>query len=172
MKGLLRLSSLALLLCGLMVAGCGEEAPTEPEPIEPPDFIREDLQGQAFQLSDTQGKVVLLSFFRPSCGGCQAEAPVLRALHERFADDGLVIVGIDAGVSTEAELQGFKEAFDLPFRILYDKDLRVTRGYGVQRTPTTYVIDRDVELHGPYVGAHREEAWVELLEPLLNAGGS
>lgn len=169
MKKLLCLPSLALLLGGLLMAGCDESAPTESK-IEIPNITTVDLQGEPFLLSETQGKVVLLSFFQPSCAGCQAEAPVLRALHEQFADDGLVIVGIDAGISTEEELQEFKEEFDLPFRILYDDAGLITRGYGVRRTPTTYVITRDADLYGPYVGAHPEEEWIGLLQPLLEAG--
>lgn len=169
MKKLLR--CLAVLLCGLAIAGCNEEAPTEPE-TKIPNIISEDLEGESFLLSETQGSVVLLSFFKPSCDACRAEAPVLRALHERFRDDGLVIVSIDAGLSTEEELRAFKNQFELPYRILYDEQGAITRGYGVQRTPTTYVISRDVELLGPYVGVHSEEEWAELLVPLLNSAGS
>ena len=166
MKKPLCLLPVVLLLCGLMMAGCDEEAPTESEfPV--PNIRSVDLEGEPFLLSETQGKVVLLNFFQPSCAGCQAEAPVLRALHERFAGAGLLIVGIDAGISTEEELKQFKADFELPFRILYDDAGIITNGYGIRQTPTTYVISRNADLYGPYVGVRPEEEWVELLQPLL-----
>ena len=160
----------AVLLAALVVGGCDEEAPTEPD-AQIPNIISEDLDGERFLLSETEGEVVMLSFFQPSCGGCQAEAPVLRSLHERFAGDGLVIVAVDAGLSTEEELRAFKERFELPYRIVYDDQRIITQGYRVQETPTTYVISRDAELLGPYVGAQREATWTELLQPLLAEGG-
>ena len=169
MRDLLRVLLLAALSAGgFAVAGCSD-GPTEPGDPPIPNIVSTDLQGDPFLLSDTQGSVVLLSFFQPSCTGCRAEAPVLRRLHEQFADDGLIIVAIDAAASTDEELQGFKDAFDLPYRILYDKNLIITRGYRVRQTPTTYVISRDADLLGPYVGVHPEEEWVELLLPLLDA---
>ncbi|MCD2451541.1 redoxin domain-containing protein [Methylicorpusculum oleiharenae] len=57
--------------------------------------ISEWVQGESVQLSQLLGKVVLLDFFQVNCPGCFLYAlPHAISLHERFADKGLVVLGI------------------------------------------------------------------------------
>ena len=170
-KHLCRLLLGAALLGVPATVGCDDEMPTEPD-VRPREFTLPDVDGDPFTLSDTRGKVVMLSFFSPTCSACQLEAPELAALHERYSDEGLVVIGVGIRSGVEA-LRAFKETYDLPYRVLVDDGLVSTSAYGypVSATPTTYVINRDAELLGPYVGAQREATWTELLQPLLAEGG-
>ena len=52
------------------------------------------INSQPITLADLRGKVVLVDFWTYSCINCIRTIPYLNAWHEKYADDGLVIVGI------------------------------------------------------------------------------
>ena len=54
-----------------------------------------DLAGKKVDLAELKGKVVLVDFWASWCGPCKEEMPVLEALHEKYAEEGLVIVGVN-----------------------------------------------------------------------------
>lgn len=52
------------------------------------------LNGAPLSAGALQGKVILLDFWAVWCGPCIATFPHLREWHEKFADKGLVIIGV------------------------------------------------------------------------------
>jgi len=46
-------------------------------------------------LSDFKGRVVLLNFWFPECGPCREEFPYLRAVFERYRDQGFAVITIN-----------------------------------------------------------------------------
>src|SRR6185369_1386817 len=50
--------------------------------------------GQPLTPESLKGKVVLVDFWTYSCINCIRTYPFLRAMQERYADKGLVIVGV------------------------------------------------------------------------------
>ncbi len=164
MKYLMRSTLWFLPLLVLLLVGCSDENPVEQD-VEVPDFRLPDLEGNTFQLSSTQGKVVVLTFFATDCHACQEEAPRLVALHDQFAGKGLEIVAVALRARSVDEVKAFKEAYGIPYRIVIDNGV-VEGGYGVSRTPTTYIIDRDVKAYGPYP-AMTEEEMANLIKPFL-----
>ena len=156
----------ALWGCCLIAFSCSS---TEIEPNvdpRPPNFTLNDLDGNAFQLSSTQGSVVMLHFFAPWCTICQQEAPLINELHRDFSRLGLVVVGIAVNAASVEQIEEFRDTYDVPYRILVDDGRVSSLGYGVTNIPTTYFIDRDVNLIGPY-GARTKDEYVGIIEPLF-----
>lgn len=52
------------------------------------------LNTEPLTLEDLKGKVVLVRWFTETCPFCASSAPALRALHEEYADKGVVIIGV------------------------------------------------------------------------------
>ena len=131
-----------------------------------PEFrkIKEWKNGAAVRLSDLKGKVVVLDFWGFWCGPCVHAMPELMELHDRFADQGLVIVAVhDDTVASIAELdarcsEARKEIWggrELPFHVAIDGGGKckisrrdgyargaTTALYGINGFPTTLVIDK------------------------------
>jgi peroxiredoxin Q/BCP len=125
-----------------------------------PDFETTDESGNLFRLSDYKGQKLVLYFypkdFTPSC---TAEACSLRDDYTLFENSGIPIFGISGG-SVELH-QKFRKKHDLPFPILMDEDLSITKlyeaysrlniiGMGVKRI--TYLIDEDGRIEGIFGG--------------------
>jgi len=108
-----------------------------------PDFAFEDSGGEAGNLSDFRGRVVLLDFWATWCGPCVADTPTLLELHERFADDGLTILAIDVQDEPQV-LDTYVREHQLPWRQIredfYDP---IQTLFGVQAFPTYVLIDRE-----------------------------
>ena len=84
-------TSLATL--GSRIAGSKKRA----ELVGKPHFPIEGatwLNGTLIMPEDLRGKVVLLDFWAVWCGPCIATFPHLREWHEKYADKGLVIIGV------------------------------------------------------------------------------
>lgn len=52
-----------LIVILVVFTGCSSDSPTEPSRPLTPDFVLKDMNGNLFQLSKQQGKVVMLNFF-------------------------------------------------------------------------------------------------------------
>ncbi len=122
--------------------------------------------GGTVTLEELRGKVVLLDFWGYWCGPCVAGMPTLMEWHEKYADDGLVIIAVHDDSVESIEVMDEKLARarekhwagrDLPFLVALDGggqtevpgiDGRTGRGattafYGIDAWPTTLLVDRD-----------------------------
>jgi glutathione peroxidase len=85
-----------LLLLGVVaLSGCAASSATEKEPTKvskPLSFTMKSLNGKDVDLSTYQGKVVLIVNVASKCG-LTPQYEQLQALHEKYADDGLAILG-------------------------------------------------------------------------------
>jgi thiol-disulfide isomerase/thioredoxin len=104
-------------------------------------------------LAALRGRVVLLDFWATWCGPCQVTMPKLKALHERFKDQGLTVIGmtqlygrVRSAPLTPAEelgyLRAFKKEQHLPYGFAISKDGEPDARYGVRNIPTAVLIDK------------------------------
>ena len=113
-----------------------------------PPFVLRTLGGGQFDLSAYRGKVVLVNFWATWCEPCKEETPALQAAHEKLADEGLVIVGVDlfgdelAQNRDEAAVAQFAEQYGVTYPIALDETGQVARDYRLYPIPVSYFIDR------------------------------
>ncbi len=125
-----------------------------------------------------QGKVILLNFWAVWCEPCLASFPKLRTWHEKYADQGLVIVGLtryyrehgwdpetrkltaNAHLEPRQEremLQQFADHHQLRHRLaVVPNGSRIYATYAVTTLPETVVIDRRGRIRLVQVGAGRQ----------------
>ncbi len=61
--------------------------------------------GDAVDMEKNQGKVVVLEYWGVRCPPCIASLPHLAKLHDRYKDDGLVIIGAESQGSSEKQIE-------------------------------------------------------------------
>jgi cytochrome c biogenesis protein CcmG, thiol:disulfide interchange protein DsbE len=87
------------------------------------------------------GKVVIVDFWATWCAPCREELPELQKFHQKYAAQGLAIVG----VSVDKEAGGIKEFLSklkVTFPIVHDAGHSVTGKYSPPRMPSSYIVDR------------------------------
>ena len=92
-------------------------------------------------LSGLRGHPVLLDFWATWCGPCQAEAPVVNRIAERYREQGLAVVGVDTS-DEKGNAAPFASRHHLTYPIAYDEGQRAASAYGVENLPTLVVISK------------------------------
>lgn len=103
------------------------------------------MDGKQFKLSDLRGKPVLIDFWATWCGPCVAELPTLKRAHQRFADQGLVIVSVSLDNQAETARK-FASQQGMTWPQLWAQDAfkgELAELYGVSGVPATFLIGPD-----------------------------
>ena len=126
------------------------------------------------RLSDYSGKVILINWWRTSCGFSQREAPKLVELYDRYRDSGLVILGIsDDHTNTVSEVPGYLGRYGITWPVgLNDQGefkREVIDHIGrsvVGSTPGNFIVTRSGKL--TYLGLDRSpEDWQKVQEAVV-----
>lgn len=105
----------------------------------------------SLDLTQYQGKVVVLEFWASWCAPCRQSFPWWNTMHAKYADEGLIIIGVNLDNEPDSAL-AFLEEYPANFKIYYDTDKELARTFGVQAMPTSYIIGRDGEIHAKHFG--------------------
>jgi cytochrome c biogenesis protein CcmG/thiol:disulfide interchange protein DsbE len=92
-------------------------------------------------LHDLQGSAVVLDFWATWCGPCQAEAPIINRLAQRYHDRGVVVVGVDTD-DQAGSARAWADKHGLSYPIVFDERHAAAEGYGVVNLPTLVVVSR------------------------------
>lgn len=123
-----------------------------------PDFAAETLNGKYYNLSQLQGKVVVLTFWSTRCAICHSEIPKLNQVASRYQGRDVVFLALtmENQVKIEPYLRKNPFTFDIvpnSFGVILkyadmDKSGNINMGF-----PAHFVIDR--------LGAivHRTDGW-------------
>jgi len=97
--------------------------------MKAPDFKGIDQDEKAVQLSDFEGKKLVLYFYpKASTPGCTAEACDFRDNYQGLLKKGFAVVGVSA--DSVKRQKNFAEKNNLPFSLLADEQLEVIKAYG------------------------------------------
>ncbi len=143
------------LLTAVLLVGSSASA-LEPGDT-PPAIDAPDQLGKTVELSALRGKVVLIDFWASWCGPCKQEMPVLEALHKKYAEQGLVIVGINID-NNPKKMNNFLKGTPVSFRIVHDRKLAVASKYEPGTMPTSYFVGRDGKVRYVHEGFRKKDA--------------
>ena len=94
-----------------------------------PDLLGLDQDGREVRLSDYPERRVVLYFSpKDNTSGCTAEACSLRDGYAELRKAGYEIIGVSR--DSAKSHQGFREKYQLPFRLIADTDVRLNELFG------------------------------------------
>ncbi|MBH2006261.1 MAG: TlpA family protein disulfide reductase [Myxococcaceae bacterium] len=122
-------------------------------PLQASEAVHFKLDG--VELTQFQGKKVLLHFWATWCKACRDEMPLLISLAQRQGDKlEILAIAVD---SSPQSVQEFFGAEQPPFRVLYDLKSQLAEKYGVYQFPESILINEEGQLETLYVGPQNWE---------------
>ncbi len=152
--------------------GEGEAYEFAPELIEGGEWFNSD----ALSLEDLRGKVVLIDFWTYTCINCIRTLPYVQSWHDKYADDGLVIIGVHTPeFEFEKNPDNLAKAikdFGLTYPIMQDNDYSTWRAYNNRYWPAKYFIDAKGVVRSTHFGEGDYDESEEMIRQLLEESGA
>jgi peroxiredoxin len=105
-----------------------------------PDFSVTADNGRAVSLSNFGGKLLVLNFWATWCPPCVEEIPSLHAFQKRFANAGVVVLGVSVDKDEKA-YRDFLSKAQVSFVTARDPENKINADYGTFKFPESYIID-------------------------------
>jgi len=115
------------------------------------DFELDDIHGNTISLYDYKGKVVLIHFWATWCIVCALEIPALNDLWDKYKDKDLVIIAV--AEDSLKSVKPFVEKYKMKYPVLIDQYGGVKRSYNVRALPSSFIIDKNGNIHCIAIGA-------------------
>lgn len=118
-----------------------------------------------------RGKVVLIDFWTYTCVNWRRTLPYVRAWAERYADRGLVVIGVHTPeFSFEHDIENVRWAakdMKIDYPIAVDSDYRIWRAFNNEYWPALYLIDAKGQIRHHQFGEGGYKESEEAIQQLL-----
>lgn len=144
--------------------------------IPGPTWTALGLDRSEVRSSDFAGSVQLVNLWATWCGPCIAEIPDLISLHEQYASQGLVVLGVSVdspvdGTWPHQLVNDFVAEHQMTYPVVMDRPSgTIESGYGgADAIPTTFLVNRAGQVVRKLVGTRTFSQFEQVILPLLNA---
>ena len=166
--------SLRTIIATILFAGATLAAQTSNDYTYKAKEIRKSdvwINGGPLNLRSLRGKVVVLDFWAFDCEPCIETMPHIVELHEKYAKDGLVVIGIHTPrADYEKDVAKLREAIvrmGIKFPVAVDEKQKMFRDYLCDLWPSQFVIDRAGMVRYSHGGVGRYADMKEVVQDLL-----
>ena len=134
-----------------------------------PVFEVTSYNGEVYNSQDLRGQIVIVNLWANWCAPCHYEAPGLDQIYREYADDGVLILGMN-WLDIESEAMSFINRYELSYPNAPDTGEVVYNAFRAQGLPETYVIGRDGTIAAIYIGPVTYDQLSTLLNGMLTEG--
>lgn len=147
-------------LLALMLVGCGEKEPV----------TLYDLDDKPINISAENSMWHIINYWADWCTPCLTEIPALNAFEAAHSDQ-IKVIGVHADSLSVADLKQLVQKLDIQFSVL-KQDPRYQLGLKpLHVLPTTYVINPEGNVLGPFHGAQSEASLNQIMSLKNNKAG-
>ena len=142
-----------------------------------PEFTGIDhwLNSKPLTLADLRGKVVLVDFWTYSCINCIRTLPYVEGWYQKYASDGLVIVGVHSPEFAFEHDTGNVSAaiarFGITYPVAQDNEFATWGAYSNQYWPADYLIDATGHIRAEHFGEGDYDGTEADIRALLEEAG-
>lgn len=133
--------------------------------LNSPPLTREQLRG----------KVVLIDFWTYSCINCIRSVPYVRAWHERYKNQGLVVIGVHSPeFAFEKDPENVRRAtaeLGIQYPVALDNELSIWRAFNNRYWPAHYLADAQGRIRYHHFGEGRTDVTESAIRSLLAENG-
>lgn len=129
------------------------------------------INSEPLRLAELQGRVVLVEFWTFACYNCRNVEPYVKAWHERYADNGLVVIGVHTPeLAMERNVENVRRYVDeheLRHPIVIDNGFLTWQRYDNHAWPAIYLIDKHGLIRYVKVGEGDYDRTEQVIQTLL-----
>lgn len=133
------------------------------------------INSEPFTLESQRGKVVLIDFWTYTCVNCIRTLPYIREWHEKYADSGLVILGVHTPeFDFEKDRDNVIDAmqkYSIEYAVAQDNDFGTWRNFENRFWPAKYLIDKDGYIRYTHFGEGSYAETEQVIRGLLEEAG-
>lgn len=133
------------------------------------------FNSEPLQLAALRGKVVMVEFWTYGCINCRNVLPWVRDWHEKYGDDGLVIIGVHTPeFAYEKDLANVEAAIaqlGVTWPVTIDNEKLTWRAYANHYWPAAYLIDKQGQIRLLKIGEGHYEYTESVIQALLAEPG-
>jgi thiol-disulfide isomerase/thioredoxin len=151
----------------------GVEYPLSPELAGIKDYL--NTNEKAINISDYEGKVVLIDFWTYTCINCIRTLPYITSWDDKYRDKGLVIIGVH---SPEFEFEKDRnnvqmaiEKYGIKYPVVLDNQRGTWSAFSNRYWPAKYLIDSDGYIRYLHFGEGAYEETEMKIQELLSEAG-
>ena len=162
---------------GAMISARGSPAGLPVSGRMPPlDGATQWLNSEPLSRGELRGKVVLVDFWTYSCINCIRALPYVKAWHEKYRDQGLVVIGVHSPeFAFEKNLRNVQREvrdLDVTYPVAIDNDYAIWRAFSNQYWPAHYFIDANGNIRHTHFGEGEYDVSEGVIQTLLAEAGS
>lgn len=166
----MRKDILSILLMAFLIFSTDSYAIEEGD--ECPAISGITFKGEEIDLSNYEGKVILVDFWASWCGPCRIAMPFMAEMYEKYKDNSFVVIAINLDKKKKnAEHYLKKLDSKINFPIIWDKEAKYPEIFQIEAMPTSFLIDREGKIHyihSGFTGADKEE-YEEKIKSLIES---
>lgn len=107
-----------------------------------PELQVKDIHGKPISLAELKGKTILLDFWTTWCPPCQADAPSLEKLSQKYGDKNLALIGISVD-EDRTTVEKYLQKHPHSFPVVLSSENQMPRPYEIGVFPTYLIIGPD-----------------------------
>ena len=130
------------------------------------------INSEPLRLADLKGKVVMVEFWTFGCYNCRNVQPYVKEWHKKYADRGLVVIGVH---TPETDFERYSKNVEhyvreeqITYAVVTDNDFATWTRYGNRAWPTVYLIDKQGTIRYLHIGEGAYAQTEEFIQELLN----
>jgi thiol-disulfide isomerase/thioredoxin len=131
-----------------------------------------DLNGQPVRINDLRGKAVWINFWASWCPPCQSETPVIRDLAAKYADRGLVVVGVSVQETNYDDVRAYAQRYQLGYTVAPDLSGDIFRLYRLYGLPTQFFVGPEGAIRSIVLAPLNEASATAQIEAILPGSSS
>ena len=128
------------------------------------------INSEPLRMADLRGKVVLVDFWTYTCINCIRTFPHLKEWHAKYADKGLVVVGVHSPEflfeTVRANVEQAVSDFGIEYPVAQDNKLNTWQAFGNRSWPGKFLIDKSGAIRFRHFGEGQyaeTERWIREL---------